>query len=324
MRRLSVIGVNPEHEVEFLRKKLERLVRERVMIVPPEECDVLITLDQRLPEYFVSRKVASRNSRAQTFLIAREPSVILPTNFSHWASHYSWRYLCGGQSGHKTTGTLWPNIILEEEDLRSVTLPLSKRRPAFALINTNRFSGVFGNLYELRRICSQNPKVFLFGRDWKLNRSTKTLIGLKEIAHAFVSLRPPDIIGFIKYVMHPSTMANSVDNKFEVLSNFQGALVIENSLEYASEKVFEAIEAGCFVVYVGGVLPPELEAVVVRADKNPGSISKALAALESVSFDKHELRLRALTESKFWQTTKYDHVMGEILGDIAQRLTHDT
>jgi hypothetical protein len=42
-----------------------------------------------------------------------------------------------------------------------------------------------------------------------------------------------------------------VDDKFNAFSKYKYALIIENEADYVSEKLFDAIAAGCVPIYVG-------------------------------------------------------------------------
>jgi hypothetical protein len=62
------------------------------------------------------------------------------------------------------------------------------------------------------------------------------------------------------------------------MRQYRYAIVIENESSYLTEKLFDALRAGCLPVYVGlDPLPPDLEALVVRSLPN---VPCVLAAME--------------------------------------------
>jgi hypothetical protein len=90
---------------------------------------------------------------------------------------------------------------------------------------------------------------------------------------------PLDFRTFRTAFLKPLNYLGSVEDKIQAMEEYQVALVIENSQEYITEKLFDAFFAGCIPVYVG----PDLEKfdiprhLYVRADPNPRSVTNALS-----------------------------------------------
>jgi hypothetical protein len=75
-------------------------------------------------------------------------------------------------------------------------------------------------------------------------------------------------------------------DKLEVYANYKVALVIENSPEYMSEKLLDALFAGCIPVYVGPPvekfgLPKDL---VVESAPNVAALSDAVARAKRMDY----------------------------------------
>lgn len=129
----------------------------------------------------------------------------------------------------------------------------SFRENRIVIIQANKFSGHKDAKYRLRRkvIWDLGIKglLVLYGKDWDSNvllNFRRWFANVRRQKFTDVSFnlgslsRPPDKI----YI-------GEVDSKFATYGKYQTALVIENSLDYVSEKLFDAVSAGCLTVYVG-------------------------------------------------------------------------
>ena len=72
------------------------------------------------------------------------------------------------------------------------------------------------------------------------------------------------------------------------MGEYRTALVIENSINYVSEKIFDAFLAGCIPVYVG----PELDQyeipknLYIQAKPNYESVITAMSKAQEINFNK--------------------------------------
>jgi hypothetical protein len=122
------------------------------------------------------------------------------------------------------------------------------------LIQANKFSVTRNEQYSLRRkLLVLNEKthktIDLYGYSWNISR----IYDFKKTAIAF--LRTP------KYLFSPHSLKKlghkyisykgPVDNKFKLINSYRLAIVIENSPDYVSEKLFDAIIGGAIAIYVG-------------------------------------------------------------------------
>ena len=129
------------------------------------------------------------------------------------------------------------------------------RDKKFVVIQGNKFLARKGELYSLRRrvIKKLEKRIDLFGTNWNKGlafdwlhwsssaiNSSPTEISIKSIFGIGRSYR---------------NYCGESTNKRETLSKYRYAIVIENSADFVSEKLFDCISAGCIVVYVG----PKLE-----------------------------------------------------------------
>ncbi len=236
--------------------------------------------------------------------IITEASVVLP--------HLRWKWL------HKSFDQVfWMGRPGNVPKLHPTPYPLpadiriaeGERLEKIVLVNANKYSATFGELYSLRRACISNlENVVVFGAGWNDSKLTRILTIMKEAMRTLGGFSLPK--GFQKHwSIVPQDYRGVVPNKLEVTSKFKYALVIENSTEYVTEKLFDALLAGCIPVYVGAPLdgfyvPDDL---YVRADATVESIEKAFEAAKQRDFTQHLESVRNWLQSPEAKRWAYEH-----------------
>jgi hypothetical protein len=131
----------------------------------------------------------------------------------------------------------------------------SLRENKIVIIQANKFSGHKDARYHLRRkvIWKLGIKglLDLYGKDWHSNALLNFRWWFANARrHKFrdLSFNPVGLSQPPKKVYK-----GEIDSKFATYEKYQTALVIENSLDYVSEKLFDAVSAGCLTVYVGQI-----------------------------------------------------------------------
>lgn len=158
----------------------------------------------------------------------------------------------------------------------------NSRFSKFCMISSNHFSFVKPELYSLRRqvIRHSSSLIDLYGHGWnksKFFKLSKVLSGVSKGLHSQTfKLWPLDL-----RLTTPANYIGAIEHKTEVLSKYKYSLVIENHLEYVTEKVFDSILSGCITVYVGPPLeqfgiPKE---VCIPASNNLEELSEVLKNL---------------------------------------------
>ena len=171
------------------------------------------------------------------------------------------------------------------------------------LIQGNKFSATKGEMYSIRRkvLRTIDPSFLKFyGTDWNKGvwyDSLKWTKALLRTSYRDFSL--DSITGIGKSY---ANYCGEVADKNPILERFRISIVIENSLDFVSEKLFDSIKAGCISIYVG----PQLEAfdipsscaiqvrpdpeVIVRAfyevSKLPSEIQKQIAISQNENLSK--------------------------------------
>jgi hypothetical protein len=185
------------------------------------------------------------------------------------------------------SGMNWPQRWTLKH-LESPKIAGVERIDRFAVINANKMSFVEGELYSLRRQAAQKSSdIDVWGFDWDMpwfRRATKAfeelLIPLK---HGF-GIKPAAIKGWFK---KPLSFKGSSEDKLLTMASYKYSLVIENSSEYMSEKLFDSLFAGTFPIYVGpnpvdfGI--PEF--VAIHSKPNINSIMKAIEQARTIDLE---------------------------------------
>jgi hypothetical protein len=127
-----------------------------------------------------------------------------------------------------------------------------------------------------------NKSIDLFGYDW--NRSI--FFDIRSIlSSAFrVNFREYSIKS-IKLSTRKFTNYQGIStSKQTTLTNYKFALVIENSNNYISEKLFESLNSQCIVLYVGADLTKNLNRnIAIQAKADLDNISKKINQILNLS-----------------------------------------
>lgn len=204
---------------------------------------------------------------------------------------------------------IWQSGYVFENELRSRhnLKPLNFREHQIGLINQNKFSTISGELYSLRRKTINELselgelRVTLAGNDWSrgfiwhiLKYLHATLIAAKSFrAPRSTSIEQVDQSRFVKIL-------GRVDSELEFLGNTKVALVIENEISYTSEKLTNALMAGCNVVYVGPDVNKKYRTnLVIQSGQSPSDVAKACKAAYLNLRDPNEIYKCALASGIF-------------------------
>lgn len=211
------------------------------------EAGIVLVIDIHQGEF---RKIKNRApDSAKWVLIRQEPSQVLPVNYrERVVSRFEVVLDCGMDPEVSKLPLLrpqfWPVTIhpgLANRDSRHVIM-----------VNSNQLALLPGEFYSLRRRCVHELKlVDVFGRDWNIGAIRRVL---KFGYYVIQSLRfgsVPRIESARHWFRHSYRQIDAPVDKMQVMSDYKVALVIENSPDFLTEKIFDSFFAGCFPVYVG-------------------------------------------------------------------------
>ena len=180
------------------------------------------------------------------------------------------------------TSFKWPQDAVEPTP--KVFELWSARENSCVMLQGNKFSARKGELYSLRRKVLRNVRTHdlsLYGTNWNrgfgfdwwhwsrsaLNSRVKDL----KLGSGFgIGRKYKNYIG-------------PVEDKQETLRKFKISVVIENSPDFVSEKLFDSVRAGCVTIYVGPSLRefgiPATAAIEMMP--NAKQIAAAIRALQA-------------------------------------------
>jgi hypothetical protein len=235
-----------------------------------------------------AEKLPKVEGRPPAILVRQEPSVVRPQNFRPDYLKHMGLVIDVGRSPFASKSRInWPQRW-KLEYLELSTLADNERIDRFAIINANKMSFVEGELYSLRRLAAQkSADIDVWGFDWDtpwFKRATKAfeelLIPLK---HGF-GIKLAAIKGWFK---SPLSFKGTSEDKLSTLASYEYALVIENSIEYMSEKLFDSLFAGTFPIYVGPN-PVDFgmpEFVAIHSSPDVESVMNAIVQARTIDLD---------------------------------------
>jgi hypothetical protein len=125
------------------------------------------------------------------------------------------------------------------------------RKKKFVVIQGNKFSARKGELYSLRRrvITALKGKIDLYGTDWDKGPAFAWMHWSMSLVNSNIhEFSPKSMVGIGQKF---KSYFGPVTSKRETFLKYRYAIVIENSADFVSEKLFDAISAGCIVIYTG-------------------------------------------------------------------------
>jgi hypothetical protein len=254
-------------------------------------------------------------------LVLMEPRVVLPANYSVRTEKMFRKVLAvGGDPRQFRRVVNWPQIWPPVDNWKK---PSEERTSKAVMVNSNQISFMSGELYSLRRLLiHESAELDLFGRGWTDKLSSQVIKALKEFALAATSLTGVSR-GAAKYWLRtpPRYLGETID-KITRMSDYKYAVVIENSLDYLSEKLFDAFFAGCVPVYVG---PPVSlygipEGLVIQAEPSLAGVLEGMERAKSLDLTNWRKSLDAFLRNPLTKTAwSYEAVYTRILDITVQR-----
>ncbi len=252
-------------------------------------------------------------------LVRMEPSVVLPANFSRNVRDQFGKVITvGGTSSSRFHRVNWPLLWPDSMDVQAITH--IERQDRIVLVNGNKISFVRGELYTLRRKAILDlANLDLFGTDWSSSILARIVTAIRSFAYTVLSLKVPTLASVTLWFRRYPNYMGHIQDKIGTMSKYKYALVIENSAEYMSEKLMEALFAGCIPIYVGPDptnfgIPRDL---VVCAEPNLRSIRASLDKASSWDIQEFQLRLRRfLSSDETREQWDHEDVYGKMLEEI--------
>lgn len=223
------------------------------------------------------------NVRAKKVLIRQEPKMILPEIYtSKKLSKFESIINVGKPIDKMSKNINWPQKInLHISNLHQ------KNKSKAVVINSNLLSLDFDEMYSLRRdVCIHSDCIELYGYGWNIGFKSSMKIFIKELRKYVIRPKYINLKGLRYYFRRQKNYKGSIDNKILIMQQYRIAVVIENSLGYVSEKLFDSFSAGCIPVYVG----PDLSKyeiprnLYIQSQPNRNSILNSIEKAKKVDY----------------------------------------
>ena len=215
-------------------------------------------------------------------LIRQEPEIILPKNYKPGKLKDFAKVISVGASKYSTSGINWP------QDFQSTDFQNSIRQQSKGvMVNSNLISLHKKELYSLRReVLCKSSEIDLYGKRWNITFTKKLILLFSEIK---LMLRYPfsfKVKGMRYFFRNPKNCFGEIEDKFQIMTRYKFAIIIENSDNYVSEKLFDAFVSGCIPVYVGPPLENYdiPESLYIKAEPNFDSINRAVQIAKSINY----------------------------------------
>jgi hypothetical protein len=330
--QVRVIGHNGELEFPFANSVAWEAFSQELLSAgykicganPDERMDLLIA-------NFHSEKVMTQIGKnlppkARRHLILWEPEVVETTRYTKqvlkqyghvYAPSMLWAKKIGGTKFNWPQGSIISDV--------SIFTNWFEREHKVVIIQGNKFSSHKGELYSLRRriIKSlQSSNLSLYGTDWNRGFIFDLRNWLRSAATISLNLISLSSLGNIgsRYYNYNG----EVNDKHATLLKYQISLVVENSADFVSEKLFDSLRAGCVTVYIGPSLEtfgiPESAAIQVQA-----KVSKAKSEIKKL-LRKSPQELLEIATSQRAAIEQVSHEWDNIhvLSNLAKRIIMET
>jgi hypothetical protein len=140
------------------------------------------------------------------------------------------------------------------------------RESKASMVLANKLSFSTSQMYSLRRRFTLESQIVVRGTGWLAPPKERAVIAFKALAVGLAS-RNLDLHAVTNWFSRYPASAGPILDKWSFSSQFHTSLVIENDDSRVTEKLFDALAAGCYVVYVGasleGLSPRLMERVLI-------------------------------------------------------------
>ena len=286
----------------------------------PENADLLVCIDVKRSEISKLRKYLESKV---SILIRQEPRIVCPSNYDDKIISYFDNVLDLGRPSNFSNQFLhWPQFW----PIKCFT-DSPRYEGKVILVSGNKISFIKGELYSLRRQCIRYiPSIAHYGTRWDISFMEK----LKEILVVSLDTLKAGILpnyGSLKsfFEVYQNWLGSPLD-KIECISRYKYSLVIENSADYLSEKLFDAFFGGTIPIYVG----PSLDVygipsnLVIQCSPDFESVKEGISKAYKINYDSWREDVQKFLELPKTRSTWEAHVVhGRILEEI-RKITSKT
>ncbi len=245
-------------------------------------------------------------------LIRQEPKIVLPQTYLEKNTiKYDYIIDIGKPKSHDLNVLNWP------QDLTSYLKTLKTKNDRVVIVNSNLLSLVKGENYSLRRQALIGIKnLDLYGYQWNNSFKRKLKIFFIEFKKYAFKVNILSSKGIKNYFRYFNNYLGEVEDKRAVLSMYKFCLVIENSSDFLSEKIFDALLSGCIPIYIG----PDLNmyeipsTLYLQARPNIDDIRSKINEVKKINYEEWKENLNIwLADSKTHESWSKDLFLSKII-----------
>jgi hypothetical protein len=213
----------------------------------------------------------------------------------------------------------WPQAISGDR------IPIAQQYPYdVTALSGDKYSAIPGSLYGLRRRIGrefdrQGIRLAMFGRGWSdppIRRWGRAARACVKSAQEYI---PPDLALAAQAMnWRPRRHLGVASTKRQALSFAPASLVIENSADYVSEKLFDVLVHGVVPLYVG----PPLEqfgipgSLVVQCGMDPQHVVETVMGLDTELLESLRTRASVWLASEAAEVHAAELVVGGLARDV--------
>jgi hypothetical protein len=239
---------------------------------------ILICINHDIQSY--KKFMNKGNSRAATILIRTEPFSVFPAQYSNFVSNLYGFVISSGYTASTTKPeSFFPCLYSFQEkhggpnfndpkpsQVLSNSIKLKKYTQAewatrsieILILASNKYSPVRNSGYDLRRsivrLVKNNERFHIYGQYWNLPFLLKIKLYLSMYRFNLKTGYVPHFNIRQFFNIKSSNIFGNAQNKSKVLLKSKFILIIENSRDFLTEKIFDAFLTGIIPIYCG----PEL------------------------------------------------------------------
>lgn len=282
----------------------------------PQEAEVAVFIEMD------KNQLRKMKLEIPTIFVRNEPRVVWPENYARFNYGKIDQIIDVGRHNSNFLEFIpWPQ---DYSQLNVSQNKSSVRNNHILMISGNKLSFIPEELYTLRRQCVYLiSDLDLYGTGWNLNNFRKLLILVVELYKALKFGIKPLKKSVSRWFKFPTNYLGAPESKVEISRAYKYALVIENSIDYMTEKIFDAFFAGNIPIYVG---PPVSKfhipkKLVVQVEPNIESILTGIERAKKIDYDCWLEDLHSwLTDSEtinFWAAENvYKKIVSKVLLSI--------
>ncbi len=250
--------------------------------------DHFISLDHSKKNLKLVRSKVGPENR---YLVLRESRSVMPDQFkSRVIKKYKYIFSCARSFDHEIATHYYNDGFLTSKSysINSQSRPVK----SICMINENKFSLHKSANYSFRQhaikqIMKSEFKITVAGRNWDQGYIHYAIQQLKSIVFLLKNFTVFDIRKmrkpFRKIESKKCNFLGFIDDKITFMNGFRYALIIENDNYRPTEKIFDALMAGCIPIYFG----PEFAGDEIPSDifiriESPNKFANLLKMLEDV------------------------------------------